>query len=259
MTQPSPEGAGRRPAGTKRASPAGRSHGPRPGKVRLDPLPRGTFARPPPRQGQAGSVRPRPPRGASAGSWPRRRGTVSIGAAAGSRGRPQRGLDNRGVLGHDAAMVVAPLRRRPCLLPAAADKRLILARRARALQISLSLSLSLSSITVPGRARRASPGTGTDDDARARSTGGGVAPTRLSEPFPASGAAAARLQPRALERRFGPPGAGSVVTGRGVEAWSPGRSRASARDLPDRPQAVNLPIVDNATAGLRSGRKGDRP
>ena len=79
------------------------------------------------------------------------------------------------------------------------------------------------------------------------SQGDDVALIRLSEPFSASGVATVQLQSRALERRFGAPGACSVVTGWGsVEAWSPGRSRASARDLPDRLRAVDLPILDNA-------------
>ena len=79
------------------------------------------------------------------------------------------------------------------------------------------------------------------------SQGDDIALIRLSEPFSASGVATVQLQSRALERRFGAPGACSVVTGWGsVEAWSPGRSRASARDLPDRLRAVDLPILDNA-------------
>ena len=80
------------------------------------------------------------------------------------------------------------------------------------------------------------------------SQGDDIALIRLSEPFSPSAATTVQLQSRALERRFGAPGACSVVTGWGsMEAWSPGRSRASARDLPDRLRAVDLPIVDNAT------------
>lgn len=86
------------------------------------------------------------------------------------------------------------------------------------------------------------------------SQGDDVALIRLSEPFSASGVSTVQLQSRALERRFGFPGACSVVTGWGsVEAWSPGRSRASARNLPDRLRAVDLPIVDNATCATVYG------
>ena len=77
------------------------------------------------------------------------------------------------------------------------------------------------------------------------SQGDDIALIRLSEPF-SSVATTVQLQSRVLERRFGAPGACSVVTGWGsVEAWSPGRSRSSDRTLPDRLRAVDLPILDN--------------
>ena len=73
-----------------------------------------------------------------------------------------------------------------------------------------------------------------------------IALIRLSEPFPASRAQIVQLQSRQLERAFGSPGACSVVTGwGGTEEVDPERSRSGAR-TPDRLQAVDLPIIENA-------------
>ena len=75
-----------------------------------------------------------------------------------------------------------------------------------------------------------------------------IALIRLSSPFPVSRSAVVQLQSRQLEAAFGFPGACSVVTGWGrVEARAQGRGRPAARALPDLLQAVDLPIVDNAT------------
>ena len=79
--------------------------------------------------------------------------------------------------------------------------------------------------------------------------GDDIALIRLAEPFSSSRQQVVQLQSRQIERAFGFPGACSVVTGWGstTDAWSPGRSRSSAQDLPDRLRAVDLPIIDNAT------------
>lgn len=83
---------------------------------------------------------------------------------------------------------------------------------------------------------------------RSVSSGHDIALVALAEPFPAARGQVIQLQSRQLERAFGFPGACAVVTGWGsTEAWAPGRARAEARSLPDRLQAVDLPIVDNAT------------
>ena len=87
-----------------------------------------------------------------------------------------------------------------------------------------------------------------------------IALIRLSAPLPVPRSETVQLQSRQLEAAFGFPGACSVVTGWGtVEAWGPGRDRAeSARALPDRLRAVDLPIIDNATcAEVYSSRIAD--
>ena len=66
-----------------------------------------------------------------------------------------------------------------------------------------------------------------------------IALMRLAEPL--SGAQTVQLQSPRLNRVFGSPGACSVVTG-----W--GRLEDGGA-LPDRLQAVDLPIIDNATCG----------
>ena len=82
----------------------------------------------------------------------------------------------------------------------------------------------------------------------AANQGDDIALIRLAEPFSSSRQQVVQLQSRQIERAFGFPGACSVVTGWGsTDAWGPGRSRSSARDLPDRLRAVDLPIIDNAT------------
>ena len=66
-----------------------------------------------------------------------------------------------------------------------------------------------------------------------------IALVRLADPLP--GARTLQLQSPRLNRVFGPPGACSVVTG-----W--GRLEEGGV-RPDRLQAVDLPIIDNATCG----------
>ncbi len=73
--------------------------------------------------------------------------------------------------------------------------------------------------------------------------GDDIALLRLSAPFSAERSEIVQLQSRQLEANFGFAGACSVVTGWGTTET---RGRAAARSLPDRLQAVDLPIVDNA-------------
>ena len=90
----------------------------------------------------------------SAFNGPRRRREPTAVSGA-NRPRPRRragrrpsglptGVDNRNEFGNDRGMTVAPLRRRPCLRPVAAGKRVILSQHPGAANLSLSLSLSLS-------------------------------------------------------------------------------------------------------------------
>ena len=90
--------------------------------------------------------------------------------------------------------------------------------------------------------------------------GDDIALIRLAEPFSSSRQQVVQLQSRQIERAFGFPGACSVVTGWGstTDAWSHGRLRSSAQDLPDRLRAVDLPIIDNATcAAAYSSASGE--
>ena len=92
---------------------------------------------------------------------------------------------------------------------------------------------------VPHRGYRGDGPAGQPDD---------IALIRLSSPFPVSRSEIVQLQSRQLEAAFGFPGACSVVTGWGrLEARAAGRGRPEARARPDLLQAVDLPIVDNAT------------
>ena len=75
-----------------------------------------------------------------------------------------------------------------------------------------------------------------------------IALIRLAEPLGAR-AAIVQLQSPRLARIFGSPGACSVVTGWGV-------TQEGSGTLPDRLQAVDLPVVDNATcAGVYSAEE----
>ena len=72
-----------------------------------------------------------------------------------------------------------------------------------------------------------------------------IALMRLAEPFGPL-AETVQLQSPRLDRVFGSPGACSVVTG-----W--GRTQEGASTLPEQLQAVDLPVIDNATcAGVYS-------
>ena len=66
-----------------------------------------------------------------------------------------------------------------------------------------------------------------------------IALIRLAQPFGAR-AQTVQLQSPRLDRVFSSPGACSVVTG-----W--GRTQEGAQTLPDQLQAVDLPVIDNAT------------
>lgn len=74
-----------------------------------------------------------------------------------------------------------------------------------------------------------------------------IALMRLAEPF--RGAQPVQLQSPQLDRVFGSPGACSVVTGWGeTKAWRAQQPpRSSGRSTASRLQAVDLPIIDNAT------------
>ena len=77
-----------------------------------------------------------------------------------------------------------------------------------------------------------------------------IALIRLAEPFSVSRRETVQLQSAQLERAFGSPGACAVVTGWGrTNSGRRGgsRPRGRERDIPDRLQAVDLPIVDNRT------------
>ena len=73
-----------------------------------------------------------------------------------------------------------------------------------------------------------------------RATLDDIALMRLVEPFPDTQTQTVQLQSPQLDRTFSPPGACSVVTGWGtLEEGAP-------QSLPDRLQAVDLPIIDGA-------------
>ena len=72
--------------------------------------------------------------------------------------------------------------------------------------------------------------------------GDDIALIRVSEPFSASRTQAIQMQSRQLEQAFGSPGACSVVTGWGDTVGDP-----IGQDLPERLQAVDMPIIDTGT------------
>ena len=75
-----------------------------------------------------------------------------------------------------------------------------------------------------------------------------IALLRMAEPFSAPRSQMVQLQSPQLDRAFGFPGSCAVVTGWGrLDVTDPGRARSERRSYPDRLQAVDLPIVDNAT------------
>ena len=77
-----------------------------------------------------------------------------------------------------------------------------------------------------------------------------IALIRLAEPFAVSRRETVQLQSEDLERAFGAPGACAVVTGWGRTSSGRrggSRPRAQERDIPDRLQAVDQPIIDNRT------------
>ena len=81
-----------------------------------------------------------------------------------------------------------------------------------------------------------------------------IALVRLAQPFTASGIEIVQLQSRQLESRFGFTGACAVITGWGKTEGTGRRSRAAIRlsrasDIPDRLQAVDLPLIDNTRCG----------
>ena len=82
-----------------------------------------------------------------------------------------------------------------------------------------------------------------------------IALVRVDEPFPVPRRETVQLQSVQLERAFGPPGACSVVTGWGkTEGWgSQSRSGIRSPGRPDRLQAVDLPVIDNATCSAAYG------
>ena len=77
-----------------------------------------------------------------------------------------------------------------------------------------------------------------------------IALIRLAEPFAVSRRETVQLQSEDLERAFGSPGACAVMTGWGrTRSGRRGgsRPRGRERDIPDRLQAVDQPIIDNRT------------
>ena len=96
------------------------------------------------------------------------------------------------------------------------------------------------------------PGTQTDN----------IALVRLAEPFAVARWETVQLQSVELERAFGAPGDCSVVTGWGRTSARtpalPGRvSAMSGGAIPDRMQAVTLPIVDNRTCAAAMSHLGE--
>ena len=71
---------------------------------------------------------------------------------------------------------------------------------------------------------------------------------RLAEPFSAPRSQMVQLQSRRLEQAFGFPGACAMVTGWGrLEPPESERTLTRRRSTPDRLQAVDMPIIDNAS------------
>ncbi len=77
------------------------------------------------------------------------------------------------------------------------------------------------------------------EDYRTASSGNDIALIELARPFPGVEAQVVQLQSPRLNTVFGPPGACAVVTGWGDT------QQGSTGPLPDRLQAVDLPIVDS--------------
>ena len=119
----------------------------------------------------------------------------------------------------------------------------------------VSVMHGTQSLSSGGERRRAERLVVHDDYQEGTISPDDIALVRLAQPFTASGKEMVQLQSRQIESQFGFTGACAVITGWGKTEGTGRRSRANIRasDIPDRLQAVDLPLIESTRCGAAYG------